>query len=460
MAAIGSPSLAEEHAVLESAYAPLLEPTNWQEPVGEQLVLPPGEVPSAEPNGQGPLTDGTMADEELVPPAGSSDVVTGRRGVKPYGGGHPNDWPWGCGGSPFRTGPGWCDNWDVGCRWDVAVDGMVMRREETDLVALENTMRLNFGGAGTQDDMMMNLVPATEQFDYAPGGRVWMTSKLPHSDWQMHAGYEGIEEWNASLVFPKQPLDLDDFVIVPDPNTLPGDPFPEGTVQRALHYRSSLHLGELNVVRMCHPTWRPYCGVRYVKFDDEINDFLNQEGQPPLAGPLADFIGPDGDLEVNDPLGPTITTDRLNLIDIENNLIGFQVGVRHDLWRPNRRLAVEGFVNSGVYYNKIKYTNFMGVFTTQAFGDNTRSPDTDESFLLYESDVVYNDVRELSEISYITEASVSGVCRLNKCWAVRAGYQALWITNVHLAEDAFLGTDLEGRSLFFHGWHAGIEHRR
>jgi hypothetical protein len=31
---------------------------------------------------------------------------------------------------------------------------------------------------------------------------------------------------------------------------------------------------------------------------------------------------------------------------------------------------------------------------------------------------------------------------------------------VHLAEDAFLGSDLEGRSLFFHGWHAGVEHRR
>ena len=29
-----------------------------------------------------------------------------RRGVRPYGGGHPDDWPWGCGGSPFRNGPG------------------------------------------------------------------------------------------------------------------------------------------------------------------------------------------------------------------------------------------------------------------------------------------------------------------------------------------------------------------
>jgi hypothetical protein len=52
------------------------------------------------------------------------------------------------------------------------------------------------------------------------------------------------------------------------------------------------------------------------------------------------------------------------------------------------------------------------------------------------------------------------VCRLNKCWALRAGYQALWITDLHVAEDAYLNTGIEGRDLFFHGWHAGVEHRR
>jgi hypothetical protein len=216
---------------------------------------------------------------------------------------------------------------------------------------------------------------------------------------------------------------------------------------------------------MCNPVWRPYCGVRYVKFDDEINDTINQEAAPPLPGPAGVNA-----FNVFPGVGPVITTDRLNLFDIENNLIGFQVGLRHDLWRPNRRLAVEGFVTTGVYYNHIKYTNLMGQFTTQEFADNTNTPaaglppaddisDINESRIDF-SDVANNDVRELSEISYISEASISGVCRLNKCWAVRAGYQALWITNVHLAEDAFLGTDLEGRSLFFHGWHAGVEHRR
>jgi hypothetical protein len=174
--------------------------------------------------------------------------------------------------------------------------------------------------------------------------------------------------------------------------------------------------------------------VRYVKFEDEINDSLEQEAPPPLT----------------DDDDPIITTDRTNILDIENELIGFQIGIRHDMWRPMRRLSLEGFVNAGVYFNSVKHSNFMGELTTQqTFGQ----PNS-------ESGVFYNDVREISEISYIAEASVSGVCRLNKCWALRAGYQALWITDLHIAEDAYLNTGVETRDLFFHGWHAGVEHRR
>jgi hypothetical protein len=259
----------------------------------------------------------------------------------------------------------------------------------------------------------------------------------------MHAGYEGIEEWNASVVYPK---------ISPMPDNLDfvGEFIsPDSSEQTSLHYRSSLHSGELNFVRdFCSRVWRPYCGVRYVKFDDEINHSINQEvPTPPLPTTPPVF---------------TVEQDRFNIFDVENNLVGFQIGLRHDLWRPMRRLSLEGFVNAGVYYNRIKYTNLMGVFTTQEFSDNpaTVANEARTDF----SDVVNNDVSELSEISYIAEASLSGVCRLNKCWALRAGYQALWITDLHVAEDAFLNgsidVGMESRDLFFHGWHAGVEHRR
>ena len=420
---------------LADAYPSPIEPAKWQVTDSETPPVPLPAAPvlpvPAEPQADSaevlpatPLLDNTTTEEELVPPLGADDPLAARRGVRPYGGGRPDDWPWGCGGSPFRTGPGFCDTWDVGCRWDVAVDGMVMTREDANLPALQ---------AATMEVLPPEIV---EQFEYAPGGRVSFISKVPHYSWQMHAGYEGIEEWNAAIVYPKEPV-----VAPPLPPVFPSE-------QRTLHYRSSLHSGELNFVRLCHPVWRPYCGVRYVKFDDEIRDFFNEEAPPPLAG---DFGG--------GPLDSTTTIDSLNLFDIENNLIGFQVGLRHDFWRPTRRLSVEGFVNTGVYYNKIKYTNLMGQFTTQEFADDTSTEDFNES-RIDRADVVNNDVSELSEISYIAEASISGVCRLNKCWALRAGYQAMWITDLHLAEDAFLNGDNIGRDLFFHGWHAGVEHRR
>jgi hypothetical protein len=426
-------------AAADDALSSLLETANWQAPISEQITDPdvipdvvipiPPQDPTALP--PAPLLD-SMAptEEEIVPPFGLDGAPSQRRGVRPYGGGHPTDWPWGCGGSPFRTGPGWCDDWSVGCRWDVAVDGMVMLREDADLAALEAGMRA-MDATGTIDGLGGDLIPMVEQFDHGPGGRVSFISKFPHYNWQMHAGYEGIEEWNASVVFPKTPLP-----------PLPTLPFPPLTPpldqlafqQRSLHYRSTLHSGELNFVRdFCSPVWRPYCGVRYVKFEDEINDFLNQEAPPPFIGDPAVF-----------------TTDRINIVDIENNLIGFQIGLRHDLWRPMRRLSLEGFVNAGVYYNRIKYSNFMGELSRR------QAAAIPDSF----SGVFNNDVRELSEISYIGEASLSGVCRLNKCWALRAGYQALWITDLHIAEDAYLNNGIESRDLFFHGWHAGVEHRR
>jgi hypothetical protein len=444
--AIGSWAIATEPALFETDATPLLQPVNWQQPAGEPLLQPEVVIPvlPIQPpvvQEVRPFLDGNVMEEEITPPTTTDDAEPNQRGVRPYGGGHPKDWDWGCGGSPYRTGPGVCDNWDVGCRWDVTVDGIVMSREQTDLPALASRINLDSTGAVINDPLTpLDLTddPMLEEFDYGPGGRASFISKLPKSEWQMHFGYEGIEEWNASVVYPK-------FSPIPGIAVLPEIILPDSSEQSSLNYRSSLHSGELNFVRdNCSPVWRPYCGVRYVKFDDEINHTIDQQvPTPPLPTTPSVF---------------TVEQDRFNIFDIENNLIGFQVGLRHDLWRPMRRLTLEGFVNAGVYYNKIKYTNLMGTFTTQEFSDDplTAGNEARTDF----SDVANNDVSELSEISYIGEASVSGVCRLNKCWALRAGYQALWITDLHLAEDAFLDTGIESRDMFFHGWHAGVEHRR
>jgi len=97
-----------------------------------QLFIVPSGTPAPSETS---LLNGDAQPQELPSPStGEEDVQ--RLGVRPYGGGHPSDWSWGCGGSPYRTGPGLCDDWKVGCRWHVAVDGIVMSRENTDLAAL------------------------------------------------------------------------------------------------------------------------------------------------------------------------------------------------------------------------------------------------------------------------------------------------------------------------------------
>ena len=58
--------------------------------------------------------------------------------------------------------------------------------------------------------------------------------------------------------------------------------------------------------------------MRYVKFDDEINDQINQEVLPPFPVRRRRRRS---------------KTDTLNIFDIENNLIGFQGGVKYDIWQ-------------------------------------------------------------------------------------------------------------------------------
>ena len=338
-----------------------------------------------------------------------------------------------------------------------------MSREHANLTSLVDQMRANntfMSSDGTAVGGGTDMAPETENFHDAPGGRITFSSQVCGcTGYDLEAVYEGLDNWNSSVVFPKEALPAVALPIPPNPDTEPAAPFPEGFQQRSLHYRSDMNSGELNFMTCCGPTCRPFFGVRVIRFDDEINDMLNQERQVPLPGPQTGDSGGPTPVNVNDPIGPTFETDRLNLFHIENNLMGFQIGMFHDTWRLNQRFAIDGFVSAGVYYNEVKYSNVMGIYTTQAFADNTRSTDVVESSTNI-SNIVNNDSRTLAEISYVSEASISGVCRLNRCWALRGGYQILWMDNIHTAEQAYLGNPNGGSDLFFQGWHAGFECRR
>jgi hypothetical protein len=507
------------------------EPAAWQGPaLTAQLVPPAGRdtitpgttapstnsspttpapaeivTPSSTPKqAESPLLDGRLPAEELIPPVvteGNCDEGNGgHHAVQPYGGGHPTDWPWGCGGWPYATGPGLCDNYRIGPRWHVTVDGLVLHRDSTDLVALASAMPASFTGPNVPSGIPNGVDPDFEQFGYGPGGRITFTSQVGNcTGYDVQAAYEGINNWNASIVFPKQPLTPIFYtpgipqtttttsstnttvtaVTGTPPNTTtttttnntntsstgityplnpplplqPPAPFPEGFEQRSLHYRSDINSVELNWLPNHDSEWRPIFGARFIRFDDEISDTLNQEVQTPLP-----FAG--GSATLGQFLGVS-ETDRLNLFHLENNLMGFQVGLLHDTMQVNNRLSIEGFVNGGVYYNQVKYSNVMVVQTTQVLADDTNTlPATANEARTDKSTIVNNDARDMSEISYEAEASITGVCRLNKCWALRAGYQVMWIDHLHLADQAYLGNPEGSSDLLLYGWHAGLECRR
>ena len=346
---------------------------------------------------------------------------------------YPDNWRWGCGGSPFRNGPGMCDDWKVGPVWDIAVDGMVLFREDANLTALTAATDMNSVGNSITPPQFF------DQFDYGGGARVSLIGKIPRwAGYQIQGVYEGIPEWNASIVYPKQ-TDLDPVV--------PGQqlPFSGFSEQSTVHYRSQLHSGELNFMRTVNSVWRPYFGVRFIRFDDQVDYFQNQEvASPPL--PIAG-------------VNSVTETDMRNIFDIDNNLTGFQIGLREDLWRLNRRLYVEGFINSGVYYNRVKRSNLMTTSATQFIADNLSTLTINET-RVDSSTASSQEVSEPTDIAYVAEASITGVCRLNRCCALRGGYQFLWIDGLQLAEDGFLGGGDGTRSLNFYGWHFGLEYRR
>jgi hypothetical protein len=428
-----STALADEPAVYpQTAYPPLvlsasgqtaavLPCQGWQPPdlPPSDVTCPPAEWPATAPCGLSRDERAAMADCS----SGNCQACSaaGLFGLP------RDDWMWGCGGWPFQTGPGCCDTWKVGPVWAVTVDGMTLFRDNADLTAIMHQAAFNSQGDPLGAPEVIN------QFDYGGGARVFAAGTLPRwAEYRLQFGYEGVQEWNASVVFPRE---------VPIP--IPGSPA-DSSEQRRVHYVSSMQSAELNFDQACRSVWQPYAGVRYLKFDDELSDLIDQEAPPPLPAPVP---------------GVVTTTDRLNLFDLDNQLIGFQVGVRRDLWQICRRFTLQGYVNSGVYHNLIKRTNMTSVTTKQVIGDDTDTLDENEGRTDV-SNATNMDVAELSDVAYMAEASLTGVCRLNKCVALRGGYQFVWIQGLRLAENAYLGADLPERSLTFQGWHVGVEYRR
>lgn len=349
------------------------------------------------------------------------------------------DWGWGCGGSPYRTGPGRCDNWRVGPVWKVELDGLIMFHEDTDIDALvARSNELQFPAS-------MAIPNYTENFGEAAGVRIAATSFWPQmAGYEINMTYTGLPEYNASAVFPETVILVE--------GEMEGDPdLVVGNEQRLLTYTSSLHSLELNFIPFNDSPWKRFLGIRYFLLDENIDDSTDQFGPPPIE--IGDAI------ELRDVLRSTV---------VENHLIGFQGGIRRDVWRFRPWLFVEGFANAGIYCNLIKREDIHQESVIQQ--EVVEVVEFVNGMPVVVGEEVQTTTNELSSVvktertlmALAGEAEIALVCKLNRCLALRSGYQAMVIDGVELADDAFINFDQnpERETRFYHGFFGGVEYRR
>ncbi|QDV75448.1 hypothetical protein [Botrimarina mediterranea] len=397
--------------------------------------LSQGEVRAQEPDVGAPTL--------LAMPGESTAYPNGTFGEQLSAASGPADYP--VGGPGYRPGAGRRDDWLVGPHWRVTVDGVVLSRGEADLAAIL---------AEVEPIAPAVALPPLEfynNFDHAAGARVLLTSEYPQfAGYELQVGYLGAEKWTANAYWEEEPITAGDIA---------------GMQRRQLVYDSRFHSGEINFQKMTPGYLKPFAGVRYIAFGESVSDINKQ---------YTNVILPDPDITVPGDSLSSILAQQSNGVEVDNNLIGFQSGLRLDMWRPTRRLHLTGFVSAGVYCNFIdrdRVSSSTVTVTTKETvvdddnntpldpNDDTRSIDTTTNSLTTNVATSADGTR----IAFTTEASLAATWRLSNTTALRGGYQAQFLGGVELAENLWTAPPpitAESDELFLHGWFAGIEYRR
>lgn len=351
------------------------------------------------------------------------------------GGSQACDWGWGCGGSPFRTGPGRCDDWRVGPRWTSQASGVFLFRDDIDLIAL--------AGGATSGGVAIDPTAAdtlSGNLEHGGGVRLSLASHWPQCNgYEMQIGYMGVFGWDAGVYDPEVPYAGP----LPEPNDV--------ETQKNLEFRSELHSVEVNGQPIGDYALKPYGGVRFLLLNERVGDGLDESSQPPLVPPNA------GEGIAGDP--PQDVTDIFRNMAVDNHLIGFQGGLRMDFLTLGDRFHVEGFINGGVYCNYIiressyretrSYTQLDDISTALVDESAATSTTTRSG---YKAD--------RTRMAFVGEALLGGAYQVNNCTKARMGYQVLYLTGVELGDEAFIGADPTSSDLLTHGWYFGVERRR
>lgn len=340
-------------------------------------------------------------------------------------------------GSPkYRPGPGRRDDWKVGPHWRASVNGLLLFRDTADLDAII---------AQVQPLPPAAMLPALEfrdNFDHAAGVRALLTSEFPQcAGYELQVGYTGLEKWRANAYWASEEA-------VAATATVPAV-----DQQRSVVYESSLHSVEVNFQQIRRGYVKPYFGVRYFGLDESVDD-VNFQYQTGV------FVDPPA---VDGPHSLTLTQTR-TAEEVENNLIGFQGGVRLDMWAPTNRFELTGFFSGGVYCNIIDRNRIEQSASTVTTKERVTDGTTETVNTTIGTSSVTNRVSgDGVRVAYHGEAALAGVYRLNRNTSLRGGYQVLFLGGVDLAENMWVSPDpvtAISDDLFLHGWFAGLEYRR
>jgi hypothetical protein len=305
---------------------------------------------------------------------------------------------------PWFTGPGNCDNWCVGPHWNVEVDALMITRDHINWDPI-------IAAVGAAPDL-------ASQLDYSPGARIFATA-YNDSSFGMQIGYEGVNEFNATALFPAV------------------------GARRSFDFQSALNSLEFNVFRKTDVPMKLFAGFRYIEVDEDLLDSnITDKAVPPPATP------PTVVAYADDTVG----------VQLENRLIGVQAGAFRDAWRLNRWLTIEPFGNAGVYVNSFKRVNVDSTTTTTLISDDPLTPDDETQQTVTTTNL--GTKQEFSELAFVGEAGVTGVLRLNRCVALRGGYQVMAVNGVTQALDAYLTPGVDSSTLVYHGLRFGIEYQR
>lgn len=347
------------------------------------------------------------------------------------------------GGSPYRTGPGRRDNWKVGPQWRATVDGVLLFRDDANLDAMLSEV------GPIAPSVALPPLEFRDNFDHAAGVRALLTSEFPQcAGYELQVGYLGVEKWLANAYFERE--------------TIPAASIPASDVdvlqRRSLNYESNLHAVEINFQRATRGYLKPFAGLRYLGLDETVTDDNVQFTTGVLPDPV----------NVGDTIA-SATTQTTNAVDIQNNLIGFQAGVRLDMWRPTRKLHFNGFFSAGAYCNIVDRDRIFQDSSTVTTNERVNVSDGNGG-MVEQVNTTVNTATTRSTISgdgarvaFVTEAALAGTWKMNNCTALRAGYQVMFLSGVELAEDLWIApppVEAIDDDLFLHGWFAGLEYRR